>query len=293
MRSRAVIAPFIVSLVALPVTFTVVASLYGQAGSDRATLALFGATVLVEAIALAQVVRVRRLFSPGDSGHLTWTLITVFLVVRLVAEARLATLNFQLVPRYAEGSSGGLFFYIIVLRYLYTVSDVLFIGALANTIRAYKSTGLKFELLAQDFFYMLLVWAMPALTYLFHDNLMYSNTAGTDRYIVTFRLVTVSVGALIATLCLVVRRYVLQMGGGAVARVWTMVVIAGIARDASFLALALLSGRWRASAQFTEQYLLWVFSCCWLLTALFQQEILPRASRERVIRAAAESKAMG
>jgi hypothetical protein len=176
---------------------------------------------------------------------------------------------------------------------MYTVSDFLFIGALANTIRAYKTTGLKFELLAQDFFYMLLVWAMPGLTYLFHKNLMYSNTAGTDKYIVTFRLVTVSVGALIATLCLVVRRYVLQMGGGAVARVWTMVVIAGIARDASFLALALLSGRWRASAQFTEQYLLWIFSCCWLMAALFQQEILPRVGRERVIQTAAESKAIG
>jgi hypothetical protein len=293
MRSKAVIVPFVISLIGLPLVFSLMVSLYGQASGDSITLGLFGAAVLVEALALAQVIRVRRLFSPGDQGHLTWTLIMAFLIVRLVAEARLATLNFQLVPRYGEGSNDALFFYIIVLRYLYTVSDALFIGALVSTIRAYKSTGLKFELLMQDYFYILLVWAMPGLTYLFQKNLMYSNTAGTDKYIVTFRLVTVSVGALIATLCLVVRRYVLQMGGGAVARVWTMVVIAGIARDASFLALALLSGRWRASAQFAEQYLLWIFSCCWLMAALFQQEIIPHVSRKPAFQTAAESKAVG
>ncbi|HWP42019.1 MAG TPA: hypothetical protein VNO14_02200 [Blastocatellia bacterium] len=293
MRSKTVIAPFILSLAVLPVAFALLMSLYGSASGDSVTLGIFGATVLVEAVALVQVVRVRRLFSRGDFGYLTWSLIMSFLIVRLIAEVRLTTINFQLVPRYSEGGSEALFFYIIVLRYLYTVSDILFIAALASTIRAYRSTGLKFELLARDYLYMLLVWVMPGLTYLFHDNLMYSNTAGADKYIVTFRLVTVSVGALIASLCLAVRRYVLQMGGGAVARVWTMVVMAGIARDASFLALALLSGRWRTSAAFTEQYLLWIFSCCWLMAALFQLEVLPRASREPVVSAAAESKAIG
>jgi hypothetical protein len=64
--------------------------------------------------------------------------------------------------------------------------------------------------------------------------------------------------------------------------VWNAAVVAGIARDASFLALALLSRVWDVGARFTEQYLLWVFTCCWLLAALYQQEVLPRVSRARV-----------
>jgi hypothetical protein len=142
-------------------------------------------------------------------------------------------------------------------------------------------------MIKRDYFYILLLLTIPALTFLFRDNLIYSNTAGSDKYIAVFRLITVTVGALIASLCLVVRRYVLQMGGGAVARVWTMVVIAGIARDASFLVLALMSSWWRPGAGFVEQYLLWIFGCCWLMAAIYQREVLPRASESRLVAATA------
>jgi hypothetical protein len=93
---------------------------------------------------------------------------------------------------------------------------------------------------------------------------------------VVYRLVAVTVGAVIGSLCIVVRRYASQMGGGAVARVWNMVVVAGVARDGSFLALALISSLSKPAATFVEQYLLWAFSCCWLIAALYQSEVFAR-----------------
>lgn len=287
MSSKSVLVPFMISLIAFPLAFAVATAAGGPAEADRMTLVLFGATVAVEVIALWQALSARKLFSRSDSGHLTWTLIVLFLIVRLAAEARLSTLNFNLVPKYTDGASSGLFFYTIVLRYLYTLSDVLFVCALATTIRAYKSTGLKFELMGRDYLYILLVWAMPTVTYIFRGNLVNSNITTADSHIATYRLVAVIVGAVIATLCLIVRRYVVQMGGGAVARVWNTVVVAGIARDASFLCLALVSNWWRPGAAFAEQYLLWIFSCCWLLAALYQQEVLPKASEAKAVAAAA------
>jgi hypothetical protein len=70
------------------------------------------------------------------------------------------------------------------------------------------------------------------------------------------------------------------MGGGAVASVWNTVVAAGIARDASFLALALLSKWWEPGARFTEQYLLWIFAGCWLIAALRQREVVSRITKQ-------------
>jgi hypothetical protein len=287
MTSRHVTVPFFVSLVILPLLFGIAMATGGAASGDRVTLWLFGATVLVELLVLFKAIGARKVFSPSDSGHLTWSLIVAFLVVRLLAEARLTTLNFSIIPRYTEGASDALFVYVIVFRYLYTISDLLFIFALITTIRAYKGTGLKFELVGRDYLYIALLWVMPIVTFLFRANLIYSNQAGTDRHIGTYRLVTVTVGALIASLCLVVRRYAIQMGRGAVARVWNAVFAAGIARDASFLALALLSSLWKPGAAFIEQYLLWVFSCCWLISALYQQEVLPRVKAPSLVEQAA------
>jgi hypothetical protein len=277
----------IVSLIAAPAIFALATLAGGSAESDRVTLALFAATVLIEVIALTQVLSARKLFSPADPGYLTWTLVAAFLIARLLGELRLATINFQLVPRYTEGAHPWLFAYVIVLRYLYTLSDVLFIVALITTIRAYKSTGLKFELVKRDYVYMSLVWVMPVVAFVFRSNLIHSNTTVSDKYIASFRLITITVGAFIASLCLVVRRYVSQMGGGAVARVWNMAVIAGVARVASFLALALMSGWWRSGAGFMEQYLLWIFACCWLLAAIYQRKVLPQAAEARLVAATA------
>jgi hypothetical protein len=209
---------------------------------------------------------------------LTWTLVIAFFAVRLIAELRLGVMSFRLVPNYTEGASWGLYFFIVVMRYLYTLSDILFIAALVSAIRAYKSTGLKFELLGRDYAYILLVCAMPVAAYAFRENFAYLALGiGADAYIATYRLVAVFVGALIASLSLVIRRYALEMGGGAISRVWNTIAIAGIARDASFVAFAAILNWWRPGAGFAEQYLLWVFSGCWLMAALYQQEALPRS----------------
>jgi hypothetical protein len=204
---------------------------------------------------------------------LTWTLIVAFFVVRLVGELRLITLTFEFVSSYKDGSSAGSFFYVVVLRYLYTISDLLFIAALVTTVRAYKSTGLKFELMSRDYGYIAFLWAIAVATYYNRSNLSLGGIITTDNYILTYRVVAVFVGAIIGTYCVVVRRYALQMGGGAVAKVWNTVVVAGISRAASFLVLALFLKKWRVEAQFAEQYLLWIFAWCWLVAALYQREV--------------------
>ncbi|MEW6213342.1 MAG: hypothetical protein AB1631_33920 [Acidobacteriota bacterium] len=276
MNSRTVLTPFILSIMLIPFAFAISLGLSSDATPERIILTLFAETVVVEILALFQVANARKLFSRSDQGYLTWTLILAFLIVRLLAEARLTTMNFGWVPQYEEDAPSSLiFFYRYVLRYLYTVSDLLFISALVTTIRSYKSTGLKFELMKQDYLYIILLWAMPVITFVFRENL-FSASTGNDPYIPTYRLVAVTVGAIIASLCIVVRRYAVQMGGGAVASVWNSVVAAGIARDASFLALALITPSSRVGAQFLEQYLLWIFACCWLMAALYQREVLPR-----------------
>jgi hypothetical protein len=252
------------------------------------TLSLFGLTVLLEAAGLAQFFKARKVFARGDAGYTTWTLIIAFMIVRLIAEARLMTLTYGLVPEYRNSASGGLFFYTVVLRYIYTVSDVLFIAALATTIRSYKSTGLPFKLLPIDYLYILALCALPLITFVFRVNLIQAAIANPDNYMMVYRLVAVSVGAIIASLCIVVRRFASQMGGGAVARVWNMVVIAGVARDGSFLALALLSSWSKFAATFAEQYLLLVFACGWLLAAMYQKQVFARTA-ERAKAVVAES----
>jgi len=277
MRSSFVFKLLIATLIIAPVASLLAWNLAGADGGNLVVKVLFAATVLIEIVALGEALKARKLFSRSDTGYLTWSLTIGFLLVRLVAEARLLTLTFNLfdLPKTISPSSSIAFFYVIWLRYLYTISDVLFIGALVTTIRAYQSTGLKFGLQGRDYFYIGLVCAVPVTTYLYRANLGLAGLINTDHYIATYRLVAVFSGAIIASLCLVVRRYVAQMGGGAVARVWNSVVAAGIARDASFLVLAAVSKFWKPGAEFGEQYLLWIFASCWVLAALYQQELIP------------------
>lgn len=291
MRSKSVVVPFAISLVAFPALFGLAMTMGNPAQADSLRQALFAATVIIEAVALWKAISARKIFSPRDSGHLTWTLILAFLAVRLVAELRLVSLTFGMVdvPARLEDASQGTYFYLVVLRYIYTVSDLLFVGALATAITGYRSTGLRFEVLKRDYFYMALLWVLPVLTFVLRENLGLGGLLKTDNTIAAYRLVAVCVGAMIASLCLVVRRYAIQMGGGAVARVWNTVVIAGTARAASFLVLALISKWWEPGAKFIEQYLLWVFACCWLIAALYQYEVLPRVAKSKLAAATAGS----
>lgn len=276
MTSKSFAKPFEVSLALLLLLFLLMMATPGlRANVGWLTKGLFALTMVIEVAALFKVAAARKLFSRADPLHLAWTLLTAFLIVRLIAQARLASLTFGLVPPYKAGASESLFFYVVILRYLYTVSDLLLVAALASTIRSYKSAGLHFKLLSRDYVYFAVLWAVPLITYVFRANLELGGVITVDKFVVAYRLTAVCVGALIATLCLVVRRYALQMGGGAVARIWNTVVIAGIARALSFLVLALMLKWWRDGAQFGEQLLLWIFAGCWLLAPLYQSELLP------------------
>src|SRR5262245_49789144 len=290
MTTRLLSRAFIASLVVTLILLFLINQVWGASGDVWYVKCLFAATVLVEAIALWQAANARRIFSKNDPGHLTWTLILAFLVVRLVAELRLISLTFDVVsvPKPIDTASPLLFIYIVAFRYTYTLSDILFVAALITTVRTYKSTGLKFEILKQDYLYILLLWSIPILTFVFRENVGLTGLTGSDPYIGTYRLVAVFIGAIIASLCVVVRRYAVQMGGGAVARIWNTVVVAGIARDASFLVLALLSRLSEPTARFGEQFLLWIFAGCWLIAAMQQQEVLLGVTRQKVV-APAES----
>jgi len=262
------------SLVALPIVYAVavgdVSDVRTSSGARTVVMALTVAVLLVEMIALAQIIRVRAMFSRGDTARLTWTLIASFLLVRVLCDMRLIAGFLNLFP------AGGFNF-----LYFYTVSDLLFIAALTTTIRLYKGTGLKFEIKPVDYLYIAGAWAMAVATILAAS---YQGSATNFSSVTGYREVAVTVGGVIVSLGLVVRRYVSQMGGGAVARVWNTVVIASVARDASHLA-SLLVPIWSPRyGFFVDIYLRWIFAICWALAATYQLEIIPRAAvlREEV-----------
>src|SRR5215471_11447745 len=221
MRSSVFFKLMVAILIVAPVASVLAWNTAGADGGNMVVKLLFAATVLIEIAALRQAFAARKVFSKSDTGYLTWSLTIAFLVIRLVAEARLLTLTFDLfdLPKDITAASPGAFFYVVWPRYLYTVSDVLFIGALLTTVRAYQSTGLKFGLQGRDYIYIALVCAVPITTLAFRGNLGLAGLINTDQYIATYRLVAVFSGGIIASLCRVVRRCVAQMGGGAVARV--------------------------------------------------------------------------
>jgi len=173
--------------------------------------------------------------------------------------------------------------YISGLRYLYTLSDLCFTGALVVAIRAWRATGLPFRTLRRDHAMMLAVGLLAVATWALAGNLdilsqEFQNASqgfkGVDaRQMQIFRLVAVSLGTLIACLCLVVRRYAVQMGGGALAGIWSAVVVAGIAHAASFLMQGALSRTWQTGAEFFEQLFLFIFAGSFLLASLRQREL--------------------
>jgi hypothetical protein len=221
---------------------------------------LFVATVAVQLAALVGAARSRSGFQPDDLGHRTWSLFTAFLAIRLLAELRLATLYFGLGPT-EEGAWRT--FYVVVLRYLYTVSDALVILGLVAMIRGLRGLGLHFELRQRERIAMLLVAAMPPIAFALHERLTGFVGLSDDRSILVYRLVAVTITAFVAMLCIAILRYVRQMGGGAVARVWGAVVLAGLARAASFVTLAIVGVWSRPWADVAEQSLLMIFALAW------------------------------
>ena len=265
MKSRHILTTLIVSLVALPIAYAaaVAGSSDGRnSGARTVVMVLTVAVLVIEMLALMQIVRVRALFAKVDAARLTWTLIASFLLVRVLSDIRLIAGFFNLFS--ASGFS---------FLYFYTISDLIFIAALTTTIRLYKGTGLKFEIKSVDYLYITGAWAMAVATVL---AAYYQGRATDFSSITGYREVAVTVGGVIVSLGLVVRRYVSQMGGGAVAKVWNTVVIASVARDASHLGALLAPLLIPRYGFFIDIYLRWVFAVCWLLAATYQIEVIPR-----------------
>lgn len=230
------------------------------------------ATVAIELAALLLALSIRGDFDPGDTGRTTWTLIAGFLGVRLLAEVRLLSFYFDFIPSAIEASPAALEVYTVWLRYLYTAADLLMIAALLATLRSYRSLGLQFGLKSIDWAVIAALATMPLIAFSLRDN-MGGFLTGDDPALVTYRLVAVCVGVAVAAMSLGVLRYVTQMGGGSLARIWGAIGVAGFARAGSFVALGVVSEVSMIAADLSEQALLWVFASCWLAAALGQREL--------------------
>jgi hypothetical protein len=277
-RVRVLTRIFIALFAVAPVVFLVANDLGGEEVGHTAANGTFLAALLLEIFAFVGALAVRRHFDPSDTWRTVWTLAAAFLGVRILAELRLTTLLFGFVPFYYEGAPTWLFVYVVVFRYLYTVSDLLFIAALALTIRSYRSSGFEFAVTPRDYLYMVPLLIAPVVAFRLRHLLVLRG----DQTLIAYRLVAVALNMVIACMCIVVRRYTVQMGGGAMARVWTVVVLAAAARVASLIAVAVvpqfLPTGAVVAAEFVEQYLIAIFACCWLIAILYQRDVWRRAS---------------
>ena len=273
MRSKPILLSFLISLAVIPVAFLLVLDVDGP--TDRLTFALYGAAIVVEALAFVQALISRRVFDEEDWGRTVWTLFSGFLGIRLLGEFRYVSLLVNGISSNAAGISTTMFVYIVVFRYLFTAADLLCLAGLIRTVREYRASGFEFRLLRRDWFYIGALWIMPIVPIIYPAQ-------NADGYLRAYWLVATTVGTLIASIGMVVRRYAQQMGVGALARVWTTVVIACTARAASFPAISLAS-QWLPDpvTDFVEQYPIWIFANCWLLAAVLQQSVLRRAEAEQ------------
>ncbi len=248
---------------------------FGSGHAGTVNDLFFILTALLEVAALVQATRARLTFAPGDPGRRTWALIAAFLGVRALAELRYVPIFLGLVPGYTEGASSFVYFYVVGLRYLFTLSDVLLIWGLVTAVRTYRGVGLEFHLESKDYVYIAAVCGMALTTALV-------SAVGIDPHLARYRMVGSTLAAVIGALTIVMGRYGQLLGGGALGRVWNAVVWACTARVASFFFATLVS---RVApgpvADFAEQCLLWGFACWWLLAALNQLDLLRHATQTR------------
>lgn len=233
-------------------------------------LGLFVATLALECVVVAAVVRVRGRFDAEDEARRPWSLIALGLGARLVAEVRLATLYFHAVPEFVRARPDLDAFYLQVLRYLYTLGDLLIAGGLVMTLRAFASLGIGLHLRWRGWLTIGALGCLPVLHF-FVQRRAWAGVVMEDPGILTFRVVSVVSSALVGGLSLGLWAVSRQMGGGALAWVWGAAATAGLAR-----ALGFLVGAWARGdpwAAVVDQALLWTFACGWLMAAALRGEM--------------------
>ena len=241
-------------------------------GLESTRLNLFLATLVVELAGVAVAFAGRARLAPGDPGRGIWTWIGVGLLLRLLAELRLASLYLSIVPGFIRDDPLLWDIYFLGLRYLYTASDLALLPALLRARRDLQSTGLDFHLRPRDALLLVVLPPLPVTVYLLQSALF---AGAVDPGIHTFRLVGASIGAIVSGVCVVLASPALQMGGGAWSWIWGAAAAVGVARALAF-ACAAVAPTFHV-ALYVEQALLWSFACGWLLaTALHLRLVAPR-----------------
>jgi hypothetical protein len=242
-------------------------------GAPHQRLTLFIATVMVELAAVVVAFAGRARLSPEDPGRRAWTWIGVGLLLRLLAELRLATLYLDAVPGFISGDDRVWAVYFFGLRYLYTLADLALLKGLLAIRRDLLSTGLDFHLRPRDALMLVVLPPLPVTVYLLQSVFL---TAPVDPGLHTFRLVSASAGALVSGVCVVLASPALQMGGGAWAWIWGAAAAAGIARALAFT-FAAIAPTWNG-ALLIEQFLLWSFACLWLMATMMHLRLVSKAA---------------
>lgn len=227
-------------------------------------LALFAATVAVELGALVLALRGRAHLQPTDDSRLTWTLLAAALATRLLAEVRVGLFYLDAVPAFIADSPALSDLFLLVLRYLYTLADLLLLAGLWTARRSLDRSGLGLPLRRRDLGVVVLLAPLPVVTWAAQTAVQ---GGPSDPGIFTFRVVSVIVGSIVSVLCLGLVSVSLQMGGGVLAWIWGSLAVAGIARVLAFVAASGLTALAWPTAMVVEQGLLWTFACAWLLAA--------------------------
>lgn len=244
-------------------------------GAPHMRLTLFIATVVVELAAVVVAFAGRARLAPDDPGRRAWTWIGVGLLLRLLAELRLATLYLDVVPGFIGDNERVWAVYFFGLRYLYTLADLALLKGLLAIRRDLLSTGLDFHLRPRDALMLVVLPPLPVTVYLMQSVFL---TAPVDPGLHTFRLVSACAGALVSGVCVVLASPALQMGGGAWAWIWGAAAAAGIARALAFT-FAAIAPTW-ADALLVEQLLLWSFACLWLLATTMHLRLVAHTGRD-------------
>ena len=260
-------------LIGAAVVFLAVYALASADAALQVQRGLFVATLLLQLVALGLAFWVRGRFEPGETNRILWTLVLAFLAVRVLAESRLLTLYFDWIPVFIDGSPTLRRVYVDVLRFLYTLSDLFLIAALVVAIRLYRAVGLAFSILPRDLIYIGVVALAAGIVFVVRENMVFTFTA-TPASVQSYRVIAAALATVVVCLCLIIRRFVLQTGGGVLARVWTAIILAGVARALSFVTIALVSAHATIIAEFVEQAFLWVFASAWLVALSRQRELL-------------------
>ncbi|MEO1483368.1 MAG: hypothetical protein AAFU77_14770 [Myxococcota bacterium] len=238
---------------------------------------LFLVSYFVEIAVLVRSFQLLRQFERGEPKYTQWLFITLFIAFRVLAQTRTCLLYFDLVQPWLTEPSVA-FVYLHLLRLLYTVSDLFLVVALVQTIRTYRATGLPFRVGAREIPVFVLVSLIPIVGVFFLDGLSVrpfnSADAGADRWLMTYRAGAMVISTFVVFMCLVIRRFAQQMGGGAVAAVWLAVAVAGLLRAGAYVVYSALSVSYAYPADLLKQILFFGFAAGWLIATLRESALI-------------------